>query len=119
MSNNCTTKIKELCDSKTYATCVEYQTELPEFSNLPIDECISVDESLTDLYELVGTIKEEIDVTSILNTCITFTTPKTVKSVILQMYTKLCALEDIIETQETAIADLTARIIAIEASPCS
>jgi hypothetical protein len=118
MSNNCTTKIKDLCDGKTYATCVEYQTELPSFSKLPTDECISVDESLTDLYTLIGDIKAEIDVTNIVSDCITLTTPKSPKSLISQMYTKMCAMEDVITAQGITITDLTARIVAIEASPC-
>jgi hypothetical protein len=34
------------------------------------------------------------------------------------MYTKMCAMDDIITAQGITITDLTARIVTIEASPC-
>lgn len=116
--SNCGGKQSNLCGSKVYAECTEVQTQPPSFSSLYEDDCISAENVIEDVYELIGGIKEEIDVTGLINGCITFTNPKTSSSVIAQMYAKLCALEALVESQTTEIADLTARVVILEESPC-
>jgi hypothetical protein len=50
--NKCKPKIKHTCGTKVFATCVEYETELPEFSE--IDDCPTIEETTEELYTLVG-----------------------------------------------------------------
>ena len=112
-------KIKQTCSgTKVFAVCTVYETPTPLFSGLYGETCTDVEEALTDVYSLLGDIKEEIDVTTLVNDCITFTEPKTAKSVLSQIYNKMCELEDTITSQETLITNLTARVASLEANPC-
>lgn len=117
MSCNKEDKIKLSCPPNLYANCVHSEITIPTFSTLTT-QCQSVDEILADTYTLIGNIKDDINVSALINGCITFTTPKTASSVISQLYTKICTLEDTVIAQAALIADLTARIVIIEASPC-
>lgn len=118
MKNNCENKINLSCPPNSpYANCVRSEVTPPEFSTLT-SECNSVDEVLSDLYEVIGGIKEEIDFSSLENTCITFTLPKTPLSVITQMYNKLCELESIVESQAEVIATHTNQIENLQNSEC-
>jgi len=116
--SNCGGKIKNKCGTKVYGECVEIQTPPPPFSTLYEENCVSAEESFIDVYGLIGTIKENIDVSSLENTCITFTEPKTPSSVIEQMYAKICELENLIETQGELITTMGAQIGLLQSETC-
>lgn len=102
-----------------YGECVEIQTAPPSFSTLYEENCISAEESFTDIYSLIETIKEEIDVSSLETTCITFIEPKTPSSVIEQMYDKICELENLIETQGDLITTMQTQIALLQSETCN
>lgn len=84
------------------ATCVEYQTELPTFSE--IGECPSLDDTTKELYDLIGEIKTENDLSALGNLCLEYTTiggKNIVKNVLLKFEQKICELEDEIDTLKT------------------
>jgi len=115
---SCKDKIKYTCSgNKVYAVCTEYQGTIPIFSYLTLG-CLDVEEVLEDTYHILSDIKNDIDVTSMTNDCITFTTPKTVKSVIEQMYDKICELKAKNDAQDIVIAALTTRVTNIENNNC-
>lgn len=114
----CNDKITYTCSGgKTFAKCSEYQGDLPAFSSLTTG-CVSVEDAIMDVYGILSTVKNEIDMSSMSNECITFTTPKTVASVITQMYEKICDLQQKNEEQDITIAALTLRIADVENNNC-
>ena len=106
---NCHNKIKHTCSSTNYATCISYETELPPFSEL--EDCVDLDQTTTELYSLVGEIKEETDLSELGNKCLTYLTDENdkivVKNVLLKFEEKICELEEKVNTLETtAVCDL-------------
>lgn len=105
---NCGSKIKHTCAEKNYATCIYYELEVPDFSSLVDQDCITLEETTEDQYEILGDIKSEIDLSALGQDCINYgVNPKTVKSVLLQYEQEICDLKDRVNTLETtAICDM-------------
>jgi hypothetical protein len=105
---NCGNKIKHTCSEKNYATCVYYELEVPSFSSLVNEECITLEETTEDQYNLIGGIKSEIDLSALGQDCINYgINPKTVKSVLLKYEQEICDLKTKVQTLETtAICDV-------------
>jgi hypothetical protein len=105
---NCGNKIKHTCSEKNYATCVYYELEVPSFSSLINEDCITLEETTEDQYNLIGGIKSEIDLSALGQDCINYgVNPKTVKSVLLKQEQEICNLKDRVNTLETtAICDM-------------
>ena len=95
---SCQSSIKHTCGTKNYAACVEYQTELPEFSEL---ECPSIEETTEELYDLVGEIKEETDLSELSSECLTYVETEEgkiiVKNVLLKFEEEICNLKEELE----------------------
>lgn len=115
---SCNNTIKQTCGDTTYATCVKFESSVSENSELFGETCLDAEEVIIDLYSLHDSVKEEINVSTLENTCITFTEPKTAASVITQMYAKLCELESLIEAQELIIAEQGAAITELQSQTC-
>jgi hypothetical protein len=105
---NCGNKIKHTCSEKNYATCIYYELEVPTFSSLVDEDCITLEETTEDQYSILTGIKSEIDLSALGQDCITYgINPKTVKSVLLKYEQEICTLKDKVNTLETtAICDL-------------
>ena len=99
---SCQSSIKHTCGTKNYAACVEYQTELPEFSEL---ECPSIEETTEELYDLVGEIKEETDLSELGEKCLEYLLDENdkivVKNVLLKFEEKICELEEKVNELKT------------------
>lgn len=95
-------KIKTTCaGSKGYATCIEYETELPEYSE--IDGCPSIEETTEELYREVTSLKYATDLSALGENCLTYVKEDgiiLVKNVLLEYETKICDLEDRISSFE-------------------
>ena len=100
MKKNCN-KIKHTCGSIVFAGCTSYQTDLPEFSEL---ECPSIEETTEELYNLVGEIKEETDLSELGEKCLEYLLDENdkivVKNVLLKFEEKICELEEKINELE-------------------
>lgn len=105
---NCGNKIKHTCAEKNYATCVYYELEVPDFSSLVGEDCITLEETTEDQYNILSGIKSEINLSALGQDCITYgVTPKTVKNVLLRYEQEICDLKDRVNTLETtAICDM-------------
>lgn len=105
---NCGNKIKHTCAEKNYATCVYYELEVPDFSSLVDQDCITLEETTEDQYNLIGGVKSEIDLSALGQDCINYgVNPKTVKSVLLKYEQEICDLKAKVQTLETtAICDI-------------
>jgi len=107
---------KDTC-SKSFAICVEYQGEIPEYSELVDETCVSVEETIDDLYISVGQIKTDTDLSAV-TYCDTLPTDKTPKVLIQFMLDAICDLKTIITTQADTITVMRAQIEALQASEC-
>lgn len=116
--NNCEDKIKASCPpSSPYANCVRTEVEIPEFSTLGVG-CFSIQEVESDMYTLIGNIKNEINLASLTSDCQTLPTTKTVVTLIDFLLEGYC-------TQKTQIDALIAQnsaqalaITALQESNC-
>ena len=93
---SCQSKVKHTCTgSIQYALCTVYEGVLPEFSEL---ECPSIEETTEELYNLVGEIKEETDLSELGNSCLEYVETEEgkliVKNVLLKFEEKICELEE-------------------------
>ena len=95
---NCHNKIKHTCGSIVFADCTSYQTDLPEFSEL---ECPSIEETTEELYNLVGEIKEQTDLSELGEKCLEYLLDENdkivVKNVLLKFEEKICNLKEELE----------------------
>ncbi len=106
---NCGNQIKNMCGEKTYATCTYYELEVPTFSTLVNQDCITIEETTSDLYEAVGGVKSEIDLSSLGSLCLDYVQEggKTiVKNALLKYEEEICNLKDRVNYLENeAICD--------------
>lgn len=95
---NCNQKIKHTCGSTVFADCTSYEGVLPEFSEL---ECPSIEETTEELYDLVGEIKEETDLSELGNSCLEYVQTEEgkiiVKNVLLKFEEEICNLKEELE----------------------
>jgi len=116
---NCGNKIKQTCaGTQNTALCTKYEGTLSIYSDLVEGECLDTQEVIEDLYGLHDKIKEDINITGISNDCIIFTEPKTIASVVEQMYLKICQMEDIIQTQTSEILIMQQEINDLQENNC-
>lgn len=115
---NCGGTISNMCGTKASAACIEYQTSPPTFSALYGDDCVSVEEAVSDTYQLIKEVRESQDVTSLTNECITFNTPITAASAITDMYAKICDLQAQIVIQGDLITTMQGQITNLQANNC-
>jgi len=111
-------KIKQTCGSITFSKCTKYEGTLSEHSSLSEDDCLDVEEVIEDLYSIIDGIKEEINLENLENTCITFTEPKTVSSVIEQMYNKICEMQNTLSEQADLIETLQEQVENLQEQNC-
>ena len=105
---NCGNKVKHTCSEKNYATCVYYELEVPDFSSLVNQDCITVEETTEDQYNILEGIKAELDLSTLGQDCINYgINLKTVKSVLLKYEQEICDLKQKVQVLETtAICDM-------------
>ena len=111
----CNDKIKQRC-TKAEADCVNYNRELPSFSELT--DCISIAETTEEQYNLIGEIKDEIDLTTLDYDCGALPTDKSVKSLIQFLLDKDCAQQELIETMQGQIETMTSQIELLQENNC-
>jgi len=99
---SCEDKIKMRC-KKGYASCINYEAEIPEFSTLVGDECISIEEVAIDQYYLLGEIKTELDLTELDEGCLELPTDNNAKKMFQYLIDVICEqkqqIEDLLKTQ--------------------
>ena len=108
----CNDKIKQRC-KKIPSTCVNFEAQVPEFSSLIEEECISIEEVAIDIYGVIEGIKEELALEEITSECIELPTIIDTKILFQLMMDKICEQQEQINTliqtqqeQQTAIEAL-------------
>ena len=107
---NCNKKISNTCGTKNYATCIYYELELPDFSLIE-DECVTLEDTTQDIYNLITDIRGQIDLSDLGDDCLTYTLDsenrKVIKNVLIKIEEKVCELSDRVNTLEmTSICDM-------------
>lgn len=100
-------KVKNTCEKPHPAECVSYETDLPESSSLFGDDCLSIEDTTTDLYSRTETLIDEIDLSELGLDCLTYVQEggKTiVKNVLIKYEEEICTLRQEVE-------DLKSRVI--------
>ena len=113
--SGCNDKIKTRC-KKVDANCTYYGTTLPGFSEL--EDCITIAETTEELYNLVGEIRAEINLTDLEGDCVTNPTTPTVKNVIQMLINKICNQQTEINNQRDLIETIQQQITALQESTC-
>ena len=111
----CYKKNKHACGTINYDTCIKVEATLPEFSLL--EDCISLDEVIEEVYTFIGEIKEEIDVTEV-TSCETLPVEKTVKTLMQFLLDRDCAQQELIEEMQATIVSMQLAITALEEETC-
>lgn len=100
MKNKCN-KIEDTCGTKTFATCIDYESETNEVSPLKDDCAISVEEALNDIY----TQLEEINLSELGEKCLEYVETEEgriiVKNALLKFEEEICNLKDKVEELES------------------
>lgn len=110
-------KIKQNCGNYIFAVCTKYEGDVSNNSSLTAG-CLNLEETTQDIYDQLDVIDSKLDMSSLNNDCITFTEPKTTASVIKDLYDKLCALEDTVNTQAGLITTLQGQVEELQQNPC-
>ena len=99
----CNNKINQRCE-KLYAPCMSYELEIPTFSDLYGKSCVSIEDTTKDLYEIVGEIKDEIDLSELGQLCLTYVIPTEtakVNDILLKYESEICNLKTKLEELES------------------
>lgn len=104
--DNCN-KIKNTCTDSTFATCIDYENDLGENTNITSD-CVTIDDTTKDLYELVDALYDQIDLTGLGADCITYIGSKTLKEVLEKYEEEICELKTrVTELETVAICNMS------------
>lgn len=104
MAGSCGNKVKSTCVERTYATCVQYETPLPDFSKIIDQDCVTVEDTTEDLYSLVEDIRSDIDLSALGESCLEYVqvgNKNIVKNVLLTYEQEICALQTRVTELET------------------
>lgn len=66
----CDQKRKHKCGTKQQAICTSYKGDIPEYSKLHDEDCITIEETTNDTYELISDIRDRLDLTGYNRKCI-------------------------------------------------
>lgn len=116
---NCNNKIKHTCGGVySFALCTKYEGSVSEHSSLVEENCLDVQQVIEDVYNIIEDIYSKIDISEITNDCLIFTEPKSISSVLKQVYDKVCSLENTITTQSSLITTLQGQVAELQDNPC-
>ena len=110
-------KLKHNCGIKTPSRCVFYDLDLPEFSKLNIlNDCITIEETTEDLYNLTDLILSSIDTKDLGKQCLTYKVSQNkykpseniifIKDVLLKFEEEICSLKNNNKTEVDIIKNL-------------
>ena len=109
MPSNCEDKIVQPCTSPTFAPCVTYQGVVNTNSALFSNGCRNLHETTQDIYNQLGKVQAEIDLSALGTKCLTYVQDNgktVVKNVLLKYEQEICDLKDkITKLQTTALCD--------------
>ncbi len=126
----CNNKIKNTCvGSRANAVCVDYDGTVNEDSSLKDESCLDLEATTQDIYDQLGKIKTEIDLSDLGKKCLEYVEDEDgkliVKNVLLKLEEEICnlkkAAEDNAKTKlcDLKIADCGIDLSCLELDPCN
>lgn len=106
---NCGNKIKNTCSEKNYATCIYYELEVPTISSLVDEDCITLEETTEDIYNILQVMNTQMDLSALGDRCLDYlqvSGKNTIKNVLDKYEEKICELQTrIVDLETEAICD--------------
>jgi hypothetical protein len=103
--SKCKNKVSQTCiGSTTQAVCVKTDVTVNSESSLINDDCLNVEETTQDLYNQIGEIKKETDLSELGLKCLTYTKVSgkiLTKNVLLKHEQEICDLKTKVTALET------------------
>lgn len=62
---------KDCFGEQSFAPCVKYQTELPVWSDLKLQDCVTIADTTEELYSEITALKTEVDLSDLTSECFT------------------------------------------------
>lgn len=112
---SCNDKITIRC-KKVDANCVQYDNILPSFSAL--DSCVTIAETTGELYNLVGQLKEDIDLSQLDNECLTLPSNITIKNLFQLLITTICIQKTTIDSIQVDLIEAQQAILLLQTNTC-
>lgn len=111
--------VSNTCGIKSYAVCTFYEGTLPTFSSLLDEECVNIQEVAEDLYGIIETMKDESNLESLRDGCITYPLGTiTIVQAFQAQQDKICSLETLIQTMQSTIATMQQQIADLQENQC-
>lgn len=113
---NGTHRKKETC-SKQYAVCVQLEIDFPDFSSLYEETCVSVEESIDDIYEILGNTLSELDLADLDDGCIEYVKiggKITTKNALVAQQEAICDLQNTVASMQDQITTMQEQIITLQ-----
>lgn len=107
----CYDKKKLTCGTKQFAPCVYYENpDIPEWSDLAGENCVTLDDTTTDIYHHLDEIYDNIDLTELGNDCIDYNEEEPgnikVKEALKKFEELLCVIQEQLPEPTTFCTDL-------------
>lgn len=113
----CNDKIENTCGVPTYATCVNYEGTIPEFSSIT-DECVNMEEIVEDVYELIENLRDATDMTELDLNCLAPITDVDLKKLNQALIDEICAQKELITQMQATLATQAQQITALQNNIC-
>lgn len=115
---NCQNNQRKDSCVKGYAVCVSYEGNLPAYSGLVQQPCISIEEVGEDLYALMTDIRESVNVETLDYDCLTTPAEPKLSNVLQLLLEENCSLKGLIATQTEIIQTMQAQILELQEGSC-
>jgi len=114
----CTGQIKGNC-KKVYANCTAFEGTIPEYSDLAEQDCLTIEETTQDIYEILTDIKTDLELESLRGECITYPVGEIkILDALTALQTFICQQQETINSQQTAITTLQAQVADLQTNTC-
>jgi hypothetical protein len=104
---NCNNKIKNTCGGRTFAGCVDYEGDLPEFTT--VGSCPTIEETTEEIYKEVDEIRTATNLSGLGELCLSYTLVDgkvIVKNALAKFEQEICSLkQQILILQTTSICN--------------
>lgn len=104
MAKNCGNKVSNTCGTRSYSACVDFEGTPNSQSELVEETCLDQEQVTQDLYDQIGEIKDETDLSGLGELCLEYVTEDgkiIVKNVLAKFEEFICDLQTRITELET------------------
>ena len=101
---DCNDRLSRNCGKKHPATCIDYEGDLHENTNLDECDCHTLEDVIEDINDELDDINKQIDLSELGDSCFNFETDDegriVVKEVLLKFEEAICDLQDATSTED-------------------